>query len=102
MVIRAIRSQRALSELVIGDQILKINGKTPLNAERAYKQISEFMPTVYSLLNVTRLFVQISLIVSRIAYKSPVPADRAAKIQLRRQHGYHYFLTTVKSGYIFM
>jgi len=83
LIVKTIRSQCALSELIIGDQLLAINGKCVSTVEQAQKMLAPYSS-------------KLCLIVGRAAYKEPITEDRASKIRLKRRPGYSYFVVTMK------
>ncbi|KAH7700485.1 PDZ domain containing protein [Aphelenchoides avenae] len=77
-------TSKAIWQLIIGDQILAVNGHVPTNMEEAHTLIKD---------NAAKL----ELLVSRKECMiEPVPRSRAATIMLHRRPGYSYFVARLK------
>ncbi|KAI6194853.1 hypothetical protein M3Y96_01169300 [Aphelenchoides besseyi] len=82
MIIKAIRSVNVLSHLIVGDQLLLINGRAPNSIDEAQRLLNQKAP-------------KRTVVISRMVYKAPISKERAEKIQLRRQPGYIYFVVSI-------
>ncbi|KAI6211272.1 PDZ/DHR/GLGF domain protein [Aphelenchoides besseyi] len=82
MIIKTIRCAYLLPYLIVGDQIILINGRCPNTIDEAQRLLNQ------------KTLKRI-LLISRVTYKQPIPIERAEKIHLKRQLGHAYFLVTV-------
>uniref|UniRef100_A0AC34QT92 PDZ domain-containing protein n=1 Tax=Panagrolaimus sp. JU765 TaxID=591449 RepID=A0AC34QT92_9BILA len=84
MVISSIKPNSCvLFDLIIGDQVIHINGKTPNNPEEAYEMIEEARP-------------RFQMLVNRPGNIFPIPQMRASKISLKRYPDYSYFVVNIE------
>ncbi|KAI6206262.1 hypothetical protein M3Y94_00888500 [Aphelenchoides besseyi] len=82
MIIKTIRCVYLLPYLIVGDQIILINGRCPNTIDEAQRLL-------------TQKTSKRILLISRVTYKEPIPMERAEQIHLKRQLGFAYFLVTV-------